>query len=149
MSDLTDGIYSRWNDAGLDTSICDLFWVHPMADAYGSTPEDDANKALPRAEYSLADESPNEYCVDYILRIAQLKFNLWFDDDSNLETALDLIESIYDNSEKAGTDPLAVATGTVIRVQWIDRESGPIDENLYAGSVEFEVEWQKTVSVPA
>jgi hypothetical protein len=83
------------------------------------------------------------------LRIAQLKFKLWFDDDSNLETALDLIESTYDNSEKAGTDPLAVATGTVIRVQWIDRESGPIDENLYAGSVEFEVEWQKTVSVPA
>jgi hypothetical protein len=149
MSNLTEAVYSRWNDASLDTSICDLFWVHPMASAYGSTPEDDASKAMPRAEFSLNDESPEDHTVGHTLRVVVIKFNLWYADDVALETALDLIETTYDNSEKAGTNPLALSNGTAIRVQWLGRESGPLDENVYAGSVEFELEWQKSFNIPA
>lgn len=146
---IISGTLTRWNDASLDTSICDLFRTHPMANAYGSTPEMDDNKALPRAEFSISNDEPNDHAVGYTLRTSMLKFNVWHSNDVSLETALDLIESTYDNSQKASTNPFVATSGSVIRVQFAGRESGPVDENVYLGTVEFEVEWQKTFSVPA
>lgn len=147
------GIYqatlSRWNDTGLNSSICRLVWVHPDSNDYGGTSEEDADSVMPRAEYYFDEEKPDEFTVSYTLRQARLVFNVWLATGSALETALDLIEAKYDNSWRAGTDPFAITNGTVTRVQFMGRESGPVDENVFTGSLEFEVEWQKTSSVPA
>jgi hypothetical protein len=146
---VTAAILNRWNDASLDTSICAIFRTHPRANAYGSTPEDIAAKNLPRAQFMVEGDIPVEHTVGKTLREHMVTFEVWHSDPAALETALDLIESTYDNSERAGTDPLTVSNGSVIRVQYSGRESGPVDENVFLGSVEFEVEWQKDNSVPA
>jgi hypothetical protein len=146
---VTAAIVSRWNDTSLDTSICQLFKAHPRADGYGSTPEDIATKALPRAQFTLEGDLPIEHTVGKTIREHIVTFEIWHSDDTALETALDLIEATYDNSERAGTDPLSVSNGTVTRVQYSGRESGAVNENVFLGSVEFEVEWQKDNSVPA
>lgn len=146
---VTAAIVSRWNDASLDTSICQLFKAHARESMYGSTPEDIATRALPRAQFTLEGDIPVGHTVSKTLREHIVTFEVWHSDDVALETALDLIEATYDNSERAGTDPLSVSNGTVIRVQYSGRESGPVNENVFLGSVEFEVEWQKDNSVPA
>lgn len=146
---VTAAIVSRWNDASLDSSICDLFRIHPSNPDYGSTPEDIASKDLPRAQFMVEGDVPVEHTVGKTLREHMVTFQIWHSSSSNLEIALDLIESTYDNSERAGTDPLSVSNGSVVRVQYSGRESGPVNENVFLGSVEFEVEWQKDNSVPA
>lgn len=146
---VTAAVLTRWNDAGLDSSICNLFRSHPNADAYGSTPEDIATKNLPRAQFTVEGDLPVEHTVGKTLREHVVTFEVWHSGGEALETALDLIEATYDNSERAGTNPLSVSNGSVIRVQYSGRESGPVDKNVFLGSVEFEVEWQKDNSVPA
>ena len=147
---LPASVVSRWNAASLDSSICTLMRIHPSASMYGSSAESDSDSALPRAEFSLTGDSPDVHTVGSRQRIATLTFELWYGNGSDLETALDLIEATYDNCDRAGTSPFTISGGTVTRVQYIgDRESGPIDENVYSGTLSFEVEWQKAVSVPA
>lgn len=146
---VTAAVLSRWNDTSLDTSICELFRSHPRADMYGSTPENIATKDLPRAQFTVEGDLPVEHTVSKTIREHVVTFEVWHSSGVALETALDLIEATYDNSERAGTDPLSVSNGTVTRVQYSGRESGPVDENVFLGSVEFEVEWQKDNSVPA
>lgn len=146
---VTAAVLARWNDTSLDSSICELFRSHPRADGYGSTPEDIATKNLPRAQFTVEGDLPIEHTVGKIFREHIVTFEVWHSDGASLETALDLIEATYDNSERAGTNPLTVSNGSVIRVQYSGRESGPVDENVFLGSVEFEVEWQKDNSVPA
>jgi len=143
---VTAAILNRWNDASLDSSICNLFRAHPSNNAYGSTPE---GNELPRAQFMVEGDIPVEHTVGKTLREIMVTFEVWHSDPAALETALDLIETKYDNSERAGTDPLSAANGSVIRVQYSGRESGPVNENVFLGSVEFEVEWQKDNSVPA
>jgi hypothetical protein len=147
---LPASVVSRWNAASLNTSICKLMRVHPSVNSYGSTAESDSDSILPRAEFSLTGDTPDVHTVGNRLRVSTLVFELWHSSGTNLETALDLIETTYDNCDRAVTSPFTISGGTVTRVQYIgDRESGPIDENVYSGTLSFEVEWQKAVSVPA
>jgi hypothetical protein len=143
------GVYSRWNNAGLDSSICAIAQTSPMANAYGSTAENDTGAGLPRAEYMLEGEPASWHTVSYTLREAHLTINVYHNDSDALETALDLIEQNFDNCHNAGTNPLAVSGGTVIRCQYMDRTSGPVNENVYLGTVEFEIEVQRQNTTPA
>lgn len=143
------GVYDRWNDASLDTSICAIAQTHPMANAYGPTAENDTDATLPRAEYLIESEPPNEHTVAYTLREAALTINVYHNDSDALEVALDLVETTYDNCHKAGTNPLTVSGGTVIRCQYKDRTSGPVNQNVYLGTVEFEIEVQRQNTIPA
>ena len=145
---LSAAVYSRWNDAGLGASICDLFRAHP-SNVFAGTPEDDDDATLPRAEFSLSGDNPVENTVGHTIRRSVLEFRVWHSSGTGLETALDLIESIYDNSNRAATNPLSISNGSVVLVQFVGRESGPVDKELFEGSVEFEIEWQKQFSVPA
>jgi hypothetical protein len=143
------GVYSRWNNAGLDSSICDLRKAHPSSLEYGSTAENEDDPELPRAEYCLLPASPSEHAVGATLRMCTLVIKMWFSDEDDLETALDLTELMYDNCESAATSPLTVAGGNVTRVQFSGRESGPVNENVYLGTVEFEIEVQRANTTPA
>lgn len=143
------GVYSRWNDAGLDSSICALACTSPMANMYGSTAENDTDAGLPRAEYMIEGEPPSEHTVAYTLRTATLTINLYHNSSDDAEDALDLIEQTFDNCHIAGTNPLTVSGGTVIRCQYKDRISGPVNENVYLGTVEFEIEVQRQNTIPA
>ena len=143
------GVYSRWNAAGLDSSICEISHISPAASMYGSTAENETDAGLPRAEYMIEGEPPSEHTVGYTLRTAFLTINIYHNDSDDLEDALDLVQQTFDNCHKAGTNPLTVSGGTVIRCQYKDRTSGPVNENVYLGTVEFEIEVQRQNTIPA
>jgi len=143
------GVYSRWNNAGLDSSICPIAQTSPMANAYGSTAENDTGAGLPRAEYLIESEPASGHTVAYTLREALLTINIYHNSSNDLETALDLVEQTFDNCDRAVTNPLTVSGGTVVRVQYKDRTSGPVNEKVYLGTVEFEIEVQRQNTIPA
>jgi len=146
---MAGAIVTRWDATGLDTSICELFRVYPGGEV-GGTPEDDdtADPLLPRAQFYLEGDNNTEGTVGYTLREIVLRFELWHSSGVSLETALDLIEDTFDNSYRAGTDPVTIPNGVINKIEYVSRESGPANEQVHFGFVEFEIEWQKTFAVP-
>jgi len=147
---LGKGIYDRWNDASLDTSIAKLYrgnWGLMGAD---STPESDANKDMPRAEYGLGPDTVYEDAVEYSIRITEVRFKVWHTDLVALEGFLDTIESNINDSDRAGTNPLVISEGDVIDVRFEGREAYKLpDKNVYAGYVDFTLMWKKARTTPA
>jgi hypothetical protein len=145
---LFSAFLSRWDDASLNSTVADLS-RSSGEDEFGAFPEDLAGKALPRAQFHLTDEQPVEFTTSYRLRQCVVNVTVFHNSDALLETALDSIESAIDNSENAGTDPMAVSGGTIINVQFSARNQYPETEGVFRGYVEFELTWQKLLSTPA
>ena len=147
---LAAGIYSRWNDASLDTSIAKLFRGNWSLMGVDSTPESDGNKDLPRASFGLGPDTVYEDAIEYSIRIAELRFKVWHTDLVALEGFLDTIESNMNDADRAGTNPLVISEGTVMDVRFEGREAYKApDKNVYAGYVDFTLMWKKARTTPA
>lgn len=147
---LAAAVYSRWNAASLNSSIAILYRANPGPDIYAATPEDLNTKNLPRAEYYIEDDSPDTHTVSYRIRKAYLTFRVYHTNDATLETVLDSIEQNFDNSENASTSPMALSSGDLLCVEFAGgRQIEPLDENVFLGTLQFTITWQKARTTPS
>lgn len=147
---LAAAVYSRWNAASLHSSIAVLYRANPNADIFGATPEDLSTKSLPRAEYYIEDDSPDIHTVDYRIRKAYLTFRIYHTNAATLETVLDSIEQNFDNAENASTGPMTLSSGTLLCVEFAGgRQIEPLDENVFLGTLQFSITWQKSRTTPS
>jgi len=147
---LSAGIISRWNDASLDTSIAPLDRGHWGGLEVDPVAESEAGKAFPRAVLELGPDTVYEDAVEYSLRVSQVRFRVWDTGLVALEGFLDTIESNMNDSDRAGTSPLAISDGTVVDLRFEAREAYKLpDKNVYAGYVDFTLMWKKARTTPA
>ena len=138
-------IYSRWNDVSFDSSIAKLY---PGDD--DAAPPDDT---LPRAQYSLGAET--EQAADRSrgnrIKVQPVRFRIWIADFLTTGTHLDSIEDEFVNAQRAGTNPLSIATseGVIIDVDFDTRERTRESDDVFQGIIQLNIMWQKANAVPA
>lgn len=140
---IREAVYSRWNAAGLDTSIAPLYAGDESASPEGS--------ALPRAQYALPDDSQRARSRGSRELLQTLRFQVWATGDRTAQEYVDLIEASYVNSETAQSDPFAVAAsaGTILDVRYRGQAVVQEDEAVFQGVLDLEVQWVKPISGPS
>lgn len=149
---LPAAVVTRWDAAGLDSSVAPLYRANPAFAEFGAAPEDLATSTLPRAEFFIRDDSPVEHTVAYRIRSAFLTIRVYHSNEETLETLLTSIEDNFDNAENAGTNPFSLPTafGTVNCIDFAGgREVHPVDEGIFLGTLEFQIRWTKARTTPA
>jgi hypothetical protein len=133
MDELADAVYSRWTDASLDTSIAALY---PGGDGQratrntGGSPE---GTALPRAEYRIMIPPPQVKTRNSRVSQAMVAITVWASTAESRDEYLGTIWDQYVNSDAAGTNPLSMATGSVLEVDDGGQIALKEDDKVYMG----------------
>lgn len=148
---LAAAVVTRWDAAGLNSSVAELYRANPGMADFGAMPEDIASSGLPRAEFFIIDDSPAVHTVGYRIRRATLTFRVYHTNDSTLETVLTSIEDNFDNAENAATGPMSLSAsfGELLCVDFQSRELHPVDEGIFMGTLDFSIHWQKSRITPS
>jgi hypothetical protein len=133
MDELADAVYSRWTDASLDTSIASLY---PGGDERSSTRNTGGSPegaTLPRAEYRIMIPPPQVKTRNSRVMQAMVVITVWSSTAETRDQYLGTIWDEYVNSDAAGTNPLATATGSVLEVDDGGQIALKEDDAVYMG----------------
>lgn len=138
----------RWNNAGLNTSVASLHAAAPSVALFGAMPGDLSGATLPRAEFVIERDDPVEHTYNLRVRRATILVRVYA--KGSVESYLDTIEAEIDNSDRAATNPMILANsaGKITEVQFVGRETTPIDKNVTLGTLEFQIDWCKVKTIP-
>ena len=150
-------IVSRWDDAGLDATIANLYRGSPEPSdpfrsysrptrKHGATPLDDDDMELPRAEYILGDSERIEDTTSCKISQAMVVFKVWHTDLDTLESLQETIEDQLDNSDRAATNPLSLPSA--ISMKFIGSEAWIAEDNVCVGVSRFELTYARPNTVP-
>ncbi len=135
---LATGVFTRWNDAGLDTSIDSLFWAD-------TAPEGDV---LPRAVYDIPSDDEVGLSRGSMVHIARLRFKTWEATPELVAGHNDSIQSDFHNGDKAATNPLTMSGGTVTHCLFKSKTTVEEDPEVYMGVIDFEIQYTEANTVP-
>jgi hypothetical protein len=152
-------IVSRWDAVGLNSTIANLYRGAPdpsdpfstysrPGQKYGSTPLDDADESLPRAEFIIGAADRIIDSTSSKIYQADIVFKVWHSDLTALETLIDTAEDLLDNSNRAATSPMSLTGGFIVLMKHLGSESWVIDDNLCTGIMRFDLTWQKPATIP-
>lgn len=142
-TEIADAVKSRWDDAGLDTSIATLY--------VGDEESNPEGTSLPRAEYILLEDGEGLRSRGTREIRQPLRFMVWGTNSKTTRGYVDSIESQFVNSEIAATNPLTIASsvGTILGVNYVGKGSVRVEEDIYEGVVNLSIHWSKPNAVPA
>lgn len=136
---LATGIYTRWNDAGLDTSVGTLHW--------GTTaPESDT---LPRSVYTIPSDKADALTRGTQIRTATVRFQIWAATPELAAAYGDSVKAAFHNADAAGTSPLDMTGGEIIECLTSQRSVEQEEESVYQQVVEFVVRYTEVNSTPS
>ena len=156
MSSLKAAIYSRWNAAGLNSSIAPLFpGQESETDSEAVPPDTD----LPRAEYFVDDTLPNEISRCGRVQMTAVTFRIYMggpnsgiDVDTTVGNAVQAIVTAFVNSEQAATSPLAFASsssGAIMDVGFGATHTAMLRRNVGRGLAEILVRHVVPNAIPS
>lgn len=140
---LSVGIYNRWNDAGLDSSVAKLY---PAGDSPGTkmnefgTPE---GTAKPRAEYFLVLSEPQKTRGSRRYTGTVL-FSVWGDTKEEVDGYVTSIYNAFVNSDDAASNPLTISNGSVLEVSDGSSSSLKVDDDTFRGDQTIQI----SINVP-
>ena len=147
LQTLKVGIFTRWNDASLDTSIATLYpgdTDQSRAAAAGS-PE---STAKPRAQYHVSESPPvSKTRASRVLQGAVL-FSVWGSTSEAVDGYLTSISTAFINADQAGT-PLAISGATVLDVNDSGSSNMKEDDDTHRGDITFIIDYRIENVVPA
>lgn len=149
MDALLAGIYSRWNDAGLDDSIAELYPAGEgsgRAQNVGGAP---VATDIPRAEYYVSISPPSVKTRGSRVRQAIAVVQLWGRSTAITAGYVSSVHDAFVNSDDAGISPLAIAGGTVLQVDDAGSFVGKVDDNVFLGQQTLLIDYRIANSVPA
>lgn len=145
---LSIGIYTRWNDASLNSSIAPLY-------AAGDTPQSGRNSTgtpagnnVPRAEYTVAVPAASSKTRG--TRVYQGVANITVHGRGKA-TVDGYIKSIYDtflNSEEAATNPFTMTSCSVLEVEDGGGSVLKVDDTVFRGEITLFVRYSVNNAVP-
>ena len=139
LLNLATAIYTRWSDAGLNSSVTTLYW----GDA---APE---GTAMPRAVYEIPSDDKSDLSRGSMIHIVRLRFKAWNETPELVTGYINSIQSKFHNSEKAATSPLNMSGGNINSCLYATSGVIQEDEEAYMGVVDFDIQWQETNSIPS
>lgn len=137
---LSQSIVTRWNDAGLNSSIKDLWPGNPngpdeMLKAGATNMKADggpANEVLPRARYSVMNAELVEMTAASKIYNQKFFIFLYSKQMSELNDFAELVMDAFENSQEATVDPFDLEEGCVVHLDWVERQ-----DNVRYGEVKF------------
>lgn len=131
-------IATRWDDAGLTTSVDVLNW--------GQTT--DESNTVPRAVYQFTKPRPSLSRGSKVY-MSVVTFQTWDRTMDAVSGYNDSIEAAFHNGHAAATNPLAISGANVQHCIVMDSTAMEEETDMYQGVIMFEVQWSETNSVPS
>ena len=141
LAALKNAIVSRWDAAGLDTSVGELY--------YGEDQGSPEEQSLPRAQFSLLDDLEEVESRGATVRVQPVQFETIRSTSDSGASDLDLIQAAFKNSHAAATNPLTVTSATVNHVM---RLSGTViqeDDTIYRAVGRYSIKWTECNITPS
>ena len=132
--DIMAAIYARWNAAGLNTSIAELYPAGEGTKASQNKAGSPEGDALPRAEYYATTPAPSQKTRGS--RVHQSMAVITVRDKTNeaaVGTFVKNIRAAFVNSESAGTSPMTMTGGTVLEVDDGGSLVVKVDDDVFLG----------------
>jgi hypothetical protein len=139
---IAEAIYRRWNDASLNEAVASLYFGDRDAAPEGAI--------LPRAQYCLLTDRNRLRSRVGIEMLQPVRFLVWASTDSVVGGYLDTIEFAFRNAEAAQSSPVSLASedGTILSVDGAGRSVVQEDEQVFRGTLQFDVQWIKPNTRP-
>ena len=137
-ANLATGVFTRWNDASLDTSVDTLYWGE-------TAPEGDT---LPRAVYNLTADDSQGLSRGSLIHLTRLRVQTWDETMELVSGYNDSIKAVFHNADKAVTSPLSMSGANITHCLYRTATVVQEDEGVYMGVIEFEIQWQETNAIP-
>lgn len=146
---LSIAFYTRWNNAGLDSSVAELYPGGQGVSSSQNKGGAPVNTAKPRAEYFVIDPAPNAKSRGSRLHMATVMVTVVGTTKDLVDEYIDLIHAAFINADEAATNPMTLSSGNVMEVDDGGSVVEKVDDDTFEGTKTILIRYSIQNAIPA